>query len=247
MDRLFNWIFKLNTTNQNNTDTDLARSVKRITGLTPKNIKLYWLSTQHRSIAQRNDHGVKESNERLEYLGDAVLGAVVAEYLFKKFPLKDEGFLTDIRSRIVNRDALNQAARKIGVSDIAEFHTHKKNRLTYKSIYGDALEALIGAVYLDKGYRRCRSFILYKLIIPHFDLEEIIKNNPNYKSKIIEWAHQENKEIEFRITEIKGRANHKEFTADLLLDNEIVAKGNGFSKKKAEQDAAQKSCDLLEI
>lgn len=228
-------------------ERDLSVSIKNIVGKRPLNISLYRLSTQHRSIAKPNAKGVRESNERLEYLGDAVLGVVVAEYLFKKFPLKNEGFLTEIRSRIVNRDALNQVAKKIGIANIVEFNSNKKNRLSYKSIYGDTLEALIGAVYLDRGYKFCRKFILRKLIIPHYDLAEIITINTNYKSMIIEWAHQTNKEIEFKITESKGSNHQKEFTADLLIESEIVASGSGLSKKKAEQLAAQKTCEILEI
>ena len=228
-------------------DKRLIESVKNITGRKPINVNLFRLSTQHRSIAKQNPKGFRESNERLEYLGDAVLGMVVAEYLFKKFPTKDEGFLTEIRSRIVNRDSLNQVARKIGVAEIVEYSSNRKNRLSYKSIYGDALEALIGAIYLDRGFLFCRKFILKRLIIPHYDIEEIIKVNTNYKSKVIEWAHQLSKEVEFRITEIKGNSHQKEFTAELLIEEQPYATGTGYSKKKAEQLAAQKTCEMLEI
>jgi len=231
----------------NREDRHLARSIKNIVGKKPVNLNIYKLSTQHRSIAKANIKGFRESNERLEYLGDAVLGLVVAEFLFKKFPLKNEGFLTEIRSRIVNRDALNILAKKIGVPEIVEFSNTRKNKLSYKSIYGDTLEALIGAVYVDRGYKACRRFILRRLIIPHFDMQDIININPNYKSKIIEWAHQSNKDVEFRITEIRGNNHQKEFTAELWIENQPFASGTGFSKKKAEQLAAQKSCEILEI
>ena len=228
-------------------ERELSSAVKNIVGKSPINISLYKLSTQHRSIAKPNAKGIRESNERLEYLGDAVLGMVVAEFLFKKFPLKDEGFLTEVRSRIVNRDALNQVARKIGIGNIVEFNSSKKSRLSYKSIYGDTLEALIGAVYLDRGHQFCKNFILKKLILPHYDIEEIVTVNTNYKSKIIEWAHQTSKDIEFKITENKGTNHQKEFTAELIIENKSYAKGTGHSKKKAEQLAAQKTCEILEI
>lgn len=211
------------------------------------NFEIYKLSTQHRSIAKQNKKGFRESNERLEYLGDAILGAVVAEYLFKKYPLRDEGFLTEIRSRIVNRDSLNLVAKKMGITHIVEYTTNKKNRLSYKSIYGDTLEALIGAIYLDKGYVSTRNFIVKKILKQHYDLEEIIKNNPNFKSKIIEWAHRNNKDIKFEISELKGSSHNREFEAELIIEGELIAKGNGLSKKRAEQDAAQKSCDKLEL
>jgi len=225
----------------------LVRSIQNIAGVTPRNIELYKLATQHRSIARQNNIGLKESNERLEYLGDAILGSIVAEYLFKKYPLKDEGFLTEIRSRIVNRDALNNAARNMGISDIVEFTSNRKSRQAYKSIYGDTLEALIGAIYLDKGYKATRRFIIHKLLRQQYDLEKIIQINPNYKSKIIEWAHRKNKEIKFEITQVKGSSHNREFRAELQVEGETVAEGNGYSKKKAEQDAAQKSCVKLHI
>lgn len=225
----------------------LRASVKTITGIYPVNIELYKLATQHRSIAKQNVIGFRESNERLEYLGDAILGSIVADYLFKKYPLRDEGFLTEIRSRIVNRDALNLVAKKMGIINIVEYTDNRKNRQAYKSIHGDTLEALIGAIYLDKGYMATRRFIVRKLLRQQYDLEKIIQTNPNYKSKIIEWAHQQNKDVKFEITEIKGSSHNREFMAELKVEGESIAKGNGFSKKKAEQDAAQKSCVKLDI
>ena len=228
-------------------DRKLIRSVSSITGINPRNIEPYKLATQHRSIAKHNEIGFRESNERLEYLGDAVLGSVVAEYLFKKYPLKDEGFLTEIRSRIVNRDALNLVAKKMGIMDIVEYSNNRKSRQSYKSIYGDTLEALIGAIYLDKGYQSTRKFIVKKLLRQQYDLEKIIQTNPNYKSKIIEWAHRQNKDVKFEITEVKGSSHNREFMAELQVEGQPVAQGNGFSKKKAEQNAAQKSCEKLNI
>lgn len=225
----------------------LIRSIKNIAGISPRNIELYKLATQHRSIAKQNDIGFKESNERLEYLGDAVLGSIVAEYLFKKYPLKDEGFLTEVRSRIVNRDALNLVAKKMGVTDILEYTNNRTNRHSYKSIYGDTLEALIGAIYLDKGYRSTKKFIIKKLLRQQYDLDKIILVNTNYKSKIIEWAHRQNKDINFEITEVKGSSHNREFRAELQVEGKPIAEGNGYSKKKAEQDAAQKSCEILLI
>ncbi len=240
--RILSIWFKGSKSNRN-----LRRSIKTIAGITPGNVELYKLATQHRSIARQNDIGLKESNERLEYLGDAILGAIVAEYLFKKYPLKNEGFLTEIRSRIVNRDALNLAARNMGISDIVEFTSNKKSRQAYKSIYGDTLEALIGAIYLDKGYKLTRRFIVRKLLRQQYDLDKIIQINPNYKSKIIEWAHRQNKEIKFEIAEIRGASHNREFKAELIVEGKSISEGNGFSKKKAEQDAAQKSCEKLHI
>ncbi len=163
------------TRNYNEKDKRLITAIESIVGSKPLNLYPYKLATQHSSVAKENRIGVKESNERLEYLGDAVLGLVVAEYLFKRYPFKDEGFLTEIRSRVVNRESLNELARKIGVSKLVEYENNKRNSLSHKSIHGDMLEAFIGAVYIDKGFKSCSNFILNKLIIPHYDFDKILR------------------------------------------------------------------------
>ena len=209
---------------------------------------MYRLATRHVSVAKKNSQGIRESNERLEYLGDAVLGVIVAEYLFKKFPFKDEGFLTEIRSRIVNRESLNQVARKLGISDLVEVEERgkgRRSRLSHKSLGGNTLEALIGAVYLDKGFRSTRHFILKKILIPHFDLSSVIENDTNYKSKVIEWAQKHNREIRYEIVETRGGSQYKEFVTQLLLDNEPISTGSGYSKKKSEQSASEKALLVL--
>lgn len=226
-------------------DQKLIRAIQNIAGLTPSNLELYRLATLHSSIAQENKHGLKESNERLEYLGDAILGAAVADYLFKKFPFKPEGFLTEIRSRLVNRDALNQLARKIGVANIVQFDN--KNAHLQQVILGNTLEAIVGAIYLDKGFLRTRKFVIDKMIAPNYDIEELVNSNSNFKSKIIEWAQHEGKEVRFEIVNVAKARNHKEFTAQVLVDNEPKGTGYGNSKKKAEQDAAFKTCEMLGI
>ena len=232
---------------RNQHDRSLIRNVKKIVGKRPVNLELYRLASQHTSVARETSHGIKESNERLEYLGDAVLGTVVAEFLFKKFPYKDEGFLTDIRSRIVNRETLNQLARKIGIPEILQFNPTRKHAHSYKSIYGDTLEALVGAVFLDRGFKSARKFVLRRLLLTHLDLDDIVNNNPNYKSKIIEWAHKEKKDIKFEILEVNGGKYYREFIAQVYIDDEPISKGSGFTKKKAEQDAAEKSIDILKL
>jgi len=226
---------------KNESDKKLIVAIKAITGSRPLNLQPYKLATQHSSIAKENEKGVKESNERLEYLGDAILGAVVADVLFKKYPYKDEGFLTEIRSRIVNREVMNDVARRIGVNKIVEFNDNKKTSLSHKSIYGDTLEALIGALYLDKGYKPTTRFIINKLLNQQYDLSEITKTSLNYKSKIIEWAQKENRTLRFEIVDEINKKHYKEFVAQLFVDNEKVSNGYGLSKKKAEQAAARKA------
>lgn len=223
------------------------RTITAITGQTPNNINLYKLAVSHTSIARENPQGNKNSNERLEYLGDAILGAIIAEYLFKKFPYKDEGFLTEIRSRLVNRESLNKLGKKIGLNSVVVYNAGRGGNLSHKSLYGDALEALVGAVYLDKGFKTCRKFILTRLLYPHFDLNEVVETNLNFKSILIEWAQKENKDIKFIILKESGSLHYKEFTAQVLIENNPVSTGTGFSKKKAEQAAAEKACVQMEI
>lgn len=229
-------------------DKLLIAAVYNIVGKRPRNLSLYRLATLHTSVAPQNMVGFRESNERLEYLGDAVLGTVVADFLFKKYPYKDEGFLTEIRSRIVSRDSLNMLGKKVGIDAIVQVDNRRKNQKTaHKSLYGDTLEALVGAVYLDRGFSYCQRFIIKKLIIPHFNLKEVIHSERNFKSRLIEWVQKENKEIRFEITQVKDNKNHKEFTAQVFIDNEPLGTGHGLNKKKAEQMAAEKTCDQLKI
>ena len=224
----------------------LITAVKHIAGYKPFRLELFQLVTQHASIAKTLPNGFKESNERLEYLGDAILGAVVADYLFKKYPFKDEGFLTEIRSRIVNRESLGELARKVGINQLADLEV-RSNKFNYKFIYGDMIEAFIGAVYLDRGYSYCRNFIIKKLLIPHFDLDQIIENNTNYKSILIEWSQKENTDISFEIVNIDEDKRKKEFHAVVMLNQKVFTKGIGLNKKKAEQMAAFKACKSLEL
>lgn len=223
----------------------MIRAIQNIAGFTPSNLELYRLATMHSSIAKENGDGFKESNERLEYLGDAILGAAVADYLFKKYPFRSEGFLTEVRSRIVNRETLNLLARKIGVGNIVQYD--QKNTHLQQVILGNTLEAIVGAIYLDKGYLRTKKFVVDKLIAPNYDLNELVNSNTNYKSKIIEWAQREGKEVRFEILNVSKNKNQKEFTAQVLVDNEAKGTGYGNNKKKAEQDAALKTCEMLDL
>ena len=226
------------------TDKKLLTAIHTIAGFTPSNLELYKLAVLHSSKGKETK-GFRESNERLEYLGDAILGAAVADYLFKKYPFKDEGFLTEIRSRIVNRESLNHIARKIGVSSIVQFD--HKNAQLQQVILGNALEAIVGAIYLDKGYIKCKKFVIDKLIQPYFDLELVVSSNTNFKSKVIEWVQRNGKDIRFEVTITKKAKNTKEFIAQVFIAEQPFGQGYGYTKKKAEQDAAEKTCELLAI
>lgn len=221
-------------------DKILKSTIRGILGKSPSNLELFKLSLRHSSTSG-------DSNERLEYLGDAILGAIVADYLFKKFPNKDEGFLTEIRSRIVKRESLNTLAIKIGVSNLVLHSNTNLNKGKSSSVYGNALEAFIGAVYLDKGYKFCTKFILNYLISPHINIKDIIENNTNFKSILIEWTQKQGKTVNFDIIDEEGNQHSKKFTSQISIDEDIISKGTGFSKKKSEQAAAQNACDKLGI
>lgn len=223
---------------------ELARQFKQITGKQPVNISLYAQAVRHSSVAKKNAGGIKDSYERLEYLGDAILGMIVAELLFQKFPFKEEGFLTELRSRIVSRESLNNLARKIGLAPLVQYHQQRGPR--HKSVYGDAMEALVGAYYLDQGFSATQNFVIKRLIVPHFDFEELVGTTNNHKSKIIEWSQKENREIEFELLEEKGETS-EQFVIQVTIDGKPITKGYGYNKKKAEQDAARKSLAELKV
>jgi len=221
-------------------------AITSIVGTKPKNLDLFKLATLHSSIGKVSKAGFRESNERLEFLGDATLSMVVAEYLFKKYPFEEEGFLTEIRSRIVKRETLNRLAYKLGIPSLVELQDKNQTKRG-NSIYGNALEAVIGAVFLDRGYSFCKKFILEKIVDQHLDIQQIIHTDTNFKSKIIEWAQKENKEVVFESMTQTNTLAHNEFMITLLIDEQQVSKGIGTSKKRAEQNAALKACEKLKL
>jgi ribonuclease-3 len=239
---LFHW---LNPNRLDEREKFLKKSVRHLIGANPSNLQLYRLAFLHASASKESvSKTYKESNERLEYLGDSVLGMITAAYLFKKYPFKDEGFLTEIRSRMVSRESLNVLGRKLGLDEVIEYENQKRSILSRSSMYGDALEAFIGAIYLDKGFAFTQHFIITKILTQYFDLETVVQNNPNFKSILIEWAQKEGKKTQFSMEE-EGLHHNKEFTAFVLIEGEKIAEGKGYSKKKAEQTAAMKACDVL--
>lgn len=225
---------------------DLERAITSVTGITPGNMRLYHLALTHTSFGKPPGSERHQTNERLEFLGDSILGAVIADFLYKKFPYKDEGFLTEIRSRIVNRESLNHIALRIGINTLVKVD-QASHSARYKSINGNALEALVGAIYLDKGYKQTRRFILDKLINPHFDLNELVTTTKNFKSKLIEWAQSQNKVVRFDIVNQKQSGSTTEFTSEVTIDGQPIALGTGYSKKKAEQAAAEKGLLILQV
>ncbi len=227
-------------------DKKLHESLHNILGFYPTNISLYKLAFRHSSVAQFIKKGIKDSNERLEFLGDSVIGTVVADYLFKKFPFKDEGFLTKMRSKMVSRQKHNQLAIKLGLNNFIEV---SNDRLGHKpsSINGDAYEALIGAIYLDKGYKFAQQFILTRIVNVHIDMDEMETKEVDFKSKFIEWAQKEKKEFRFETLSDAATADDKQYCIQLLLAEEAVGKAQHYSKKRAEQLVSELACTVLGI
>ncbi|WP_304067616.1 ribonuclease III [Pedobacter glucosidilyticus] len=229
-------------------DRKYVKALKNLLGFVPGNLSLYKMAFRHRSIALGIKRGGKNSNERLEFLGDAILGAVVAEVLFKMYPYKEEGFLTEMRSKIVSRVNLNQLGKKLGFNELIEFDPTTVN-ITSKqsSLLGDAFEALIGAVYLDKGYNFTKDFLIQRIIKPHIDIHTLEQTETNFKSKLIEWCQRHSKDIVFELIPNQEGDNAKLFSIQVLIDNEPMATGIDFNKKSAEKLAAEKTCELLAI
>jgi len=216
-------------------------------GFVPGNLSLYRLAFRHKSVAQNVKKGVKNSNERLEFLGDAVLGSVVAEVLFKLYPFEDEGFLTELRSKIVNRSNLNQLARKLGFEQLIQYDNRMVNSTRQGSLLGDAFEALIGAIYLDKGYDFTKNFLVNHIIKSHIDIHKLEQTETNFKSKLIEWCQRHGKDITFELIENQDGESNKLFTVQASIDGEIMGQGKEFNKKNAEKLAAERACEALSI
>jgi ribonuclease-3 len=209
-----------------------------MTGSKPLNLSLYKLALTPAGLGEETSRGFRISNERLEFLGDAFLGAIVAEHLFQKFPYRDEGFLTETRSKLVNRESLNDTGIKIGLKNILSLELGDRNFTANKSLYGDMLEAFLGAMYMDKGYKVTKKFILSRILL-HVDLDGMITTTTNYKSKIIEWSQKENKKTEYQVVKINGNQRYREFVVVLQINDAEIAQGKGSTKKKAEQEAKE--------
>ncbi len=224
-------------------DKTLYSAVKNLLGFYPRNIHLYKIALSHKSAPQVWLKGQQVNNERLEYLGDAVLSCIVADYLYKKFPYQNEGFLTEMRSRIVSRNRFNKLSLKMGLNKLIFQGTGSFT--SSKSIFGDTFEALIGAIYLDKGYKFTRKTVIRRIIDVHLDVDEIERTDTNFKSRILEYAQREKRQLEFKVIMEIGEGHRKQYLVELFLDNEPVSRGQDFSIKAAEQIAAEKACEEL--
>ncbi|HPH24522.1 MAG TPA: ribonuclease III [Chitinophagaceae bacterium] len=220
--------------------TSFDKQVENILGLKPTNIALYTAALSHRSVKESPD----ENNERLEYLGDAVLSGIVADYLFKRYPYKGEGFLTEMRSKMVNRQQLNDIAVKMGLKKIT-LYNKIDNSLRNSQIFGNTLEAIVGAVYLDKGYKKTQQWVLKQIVIPHMFVDDLESIDINLKNKLIGWAAKNGKVLAFDLVEEKLNNGRRTFIMNTVLDGEIISEGKGYNKKDASQVAAQLAIEKL--
>ncbi|MCD4697984.1 MAG: ribonuclease III [Bacteroidales bacterium] len=225
-------------------DKKLLHAIKNIFGFYAGNIFLYQLAFRHKSASKDFINGLKISNERLEYLGDAVLSSIVADYLFKKFPYKEEGFLTEMRSKIVSRSQLNKLSRKLAIDKLIKSEAFCNSHS--KSLYGDAFEAFVGALYLDKGYNFARKIIIKRVIEVHFDMEKLEAVDRNFKSQMIEWSQKEKIPIEFYVVDEIGNGYGKQYVVELKVDDVVYSSGRDYSIKGAEQLAAGKAFNKIE-
>lgn len=219
---------------------EFASCLKKMLGFRPVNLRLYEIAFIHRSASYTLPNGSRINNERLEYLGDAILDAFLSEYLFEKFPEATEGFMTKIRSRIVNREVLNQLAISMGINRILVTNVSAANPT--KNLYGDALEALIGALFIDKGYRKAKKIFIKKVLRRFLDIDKIINTDSDYKSLVFEWVQKHKANLIFDYNEEYDFSNRKSvFTTTLYIDREVFGTGQGDSKKEAEQEASARA------
>lgn len=224
------------------THKQLYHAIKNIFGFYPGNIFLYKLAFKHKSAAEKQN-GYLISNERLEYLGDAILDAIVADYLFKLYPYKDEGFLTEMRSRIVSRNQLNRLSHKLGLQSLIQ--ANLETPAFSKSFKGDAFEAFIGALYLDKGYNFTKNILIKNIVKVHLDIERIQQEELNYKSRMIEWGQKAHREVLYKMVEETGSGHAKQYVVELSIDGELFGSAKDFSIKGAEKLVSEKVWGLL--
>ena len=225
-------------------NTVLKAAISQIVGYTPKKLYYYTKAFTHGSINQKDSFGNSVSYERLEYVGDALLSAVIAHYLFEKVVGGDEGYLTKMRSKIVSREHLNEIGKELGLSRVMR----TKIPITQfgDNIHGNLLEALIGAVFLDKGYAACEKFIYKRVIDPHVDIDQLEGKVISYKSLIIEWCQKEKKHFDFQNQKDVGQDILKHFSVKLLIDGKTISKARATSKKKAEEKVSKRAYFVLQ-
>lgn len=225
-------------------DVPFSMRVAKIIGYTPANISYFKEAFTHKSVNLKNNKGGIISYERLEFLGDAMLSAIIAEFLFNKVPHGNEGYLTKMRSKIVSREHLNELGKDL---NLLELLNSKMNKVNFgNNIHGNVFEALVGAIFLDKGYPGCEQFIYDRVINPYVDIERLEGKVISYKSLLIEWCQKEKKHFKYMVYEDSGNDNVKYFAVKLHINDKIIAKARATSKKKAEEKASKRAFFALQ-
>lgn len=226
-------------------DKELYVFIHKTTGYYPRSIRPYRLAMIHRSRPLKLANGRWCNNERLEFLGDAVLNNVVADFLYQSYPNKREGFLTSTRAKIVQRESLNRIGHSLHLDHWMRSTSRTSSHNSY--IHGNALEALVGAVYLDQGYKRCRRFIINRLIKKYFDLNDLVKTEQNFKSRLIEWTQKYHIPIDYVLVDTRtDQDNNPIFRTAIYLTGYYVSDAEGYSKKESHQLASKKALERLQ-
>ncbi len=214
-------------------------TIQQIVGFRPVNIQFYRKAFTHRSSNKTDVDGLAMNYERLEFLGDAMLSAIIASFLYKKVPAGDEGYLTKMRSKIVSREHLNELGKELKLVDLVESKVTSQN--FGDNIHGNIFEALVGAIFLDQGFEGCEKFIYKRVINPYVDIERLEGKVISYKSLVIEWCQKEKKQFNFEVYDDNGIGNQRYFGVKLSIENKVVAKSRATSKKKAEEIASKRA------
>jgi len=225
-------------------DGDFFLGMKHILGFKPKKLKIYKKAFLHRSVNKKDKDGNPMNYERLEFLGDAMLGTIISRYLFNEVPLGDEGYLTKMRSKIVSREHLNELGKDLNLIKYVESRIPKSH--FGENIHGNVFEALVGAIYLDRGYEYCVKFIEKRVIIPYVDIEQLEGKVISYKSLLIEWCQKQKKSFNYDVYEDTGKDPLKHFAVKLSIGGNIVSKARATSKKKAEERASKRAYFALQ-
>ena len=225
-------------------DGNFFLGITKILGFKPKNLDIYKKAFLHRSANKRDENGNPMNYERLEFLGDSMLGTIISKYLYSEVPLGDEGYLTKMRSKIVSREHLNELGKDLNLIAYVESRIPKSH--FGDNIHGNVFEALVGAIYLDRGYNYCEKFISKRVVAPYVDIEKLEGKVISYKSLIIEWCQKQKISFNFNVYEDTGNDSLKHFAVKLSVGSEVVAKARATSKKKAEERAAKRAYFALQ-
>ena len=225
-------------------DGDFFLGVSKILGFKPRKIGVYKKAFLHRSVNRKDKQGNPQNYERLEFLGDAMLGTIISKHLYNEVPAGDEGYLTKMRSKIVSRKHLNELGKDLGLIDFVESRIPKTH--FGDNIHGNVFEALVGAIYLDRGYKYCEKFISNRVIKPYVDIEQLEGKVISYKSLVIEWCQKQKKEFKYQLYEDTGKDPLRHFAVKLSIDNKVMAKARATSKKKAEEKASRRAYFALQ-